>query len=93
MCVADFWCFPLMTYARLVSLLFWCTVPQYLHIRVHLTFFCRGLDLIVCAFVCMCHSGGRTITVTGQDFDLVQSAIMQVDGIGHTVSNQLCSFH
>lgn len=89
MCVADFWCFSLMTYARLASLLFWRSVPQYLHIRVHLTF----LDLILCVFVCTCHSGGRTITVTGQGFDLVQSATMQVEGIGHTVSNQLCSFH
>ncbi|XP_068602339.1 plexin-D1 [Brachionichthys hirsutus] len=29
-------------------------------------------------------SGGRTITVTGQGFDLVQSATMQVQGIGKT---------
>lgn len=93
MCVADFWCFSLMTYVRLVSLLFWRGVPQYLHIRVNLTFFCHGLDLILCAFVCMCQSGGRTITVTGQGFDLVQSATMQVEGIGRTVSNLLCSFH
>ncbi|KAM3618334.1 uncharacterized protein V6R79_019210 [Siganus canaliculatus] len=38
-------------------------------------------------------SGGRTITVTGQRFDLVQSAIMQVLGIGQThctvVSNSM----
>lgn len=52
-----------------------------------------GLDLILPVFVCMCHSGGRTITVTGQGFDLVQSATMQVEGVGHTVSHQLCSFH
>ncbi|XP_011600897.1 plexin-D1 [Takifugu rubripes] len=30
-------------------------------------------------------SGGRTITVTGQGFDLVQSAVMQVEGIGQTM--------
>lgn len=42
--------------------------------------------------LCVCHSGGRTITVTGQGFDLVQSAIMQVQGIGQTVSNQLNCF-
>lgn len=82
-----------MTYARLVSLFFWRSVPQYLHIRVHLTFFYHGLDLILCVLVCMCHSGGRTITVTGQGFDLVQSATMQVEGIGRTVSSRLCSFH
>ncbi|XP_077369310.1 plexin-D1 isoform X2 [Festucalex cinctus] len=30
-------------------------------------------------------SGGRTITVVGHGFDLVQSAAMQVPGIGHTL--------
>uniref|UniRef100_A0A4W6D7T6 Plexin D1 n=1 Tax=Lates calcarifer TaxID=8187 RepID=A0A4W6D7T6_LATCA len=34
-------------------------------------------------------SGGRTITVTGQGFDLVQSVTMQVLGIGETVSKQM----
>lgn len=62
----------------------------YLHIRVNLTFFCH--DLVFDSphvFVWVCHSGGRTITVTGQGFDLVQSAAMQVEGIGQTVSNWL----
>lgn len=38
------------------------------------------------SLLCVCHSGGRNITVTGQGFDLVQSVTMQVVGIGHSVS-------
>lgn len=55
---------------------------------------CDSLCLPVCVCVCLCvrHSGGRTITVTGQGFDLVQSATMQVQGVGQTVSNQLNCF-
>lgn len=51
--------------------------------------FSFSLSVYVCVCVCMSHSGGRTITVTGQGFDLVQSVTMQVLGIGETVSNQL----
>lgn len=93
MCAAECWWLPLMTYARVLPPLFWCMAPQYLHIRVNLTFFCHDLGLILRVFVWACLSGGRTITVTGQGFDLVQSAAMQVEGIGQTVSNRLCSSH
>lgn len=79
-----------------VSLSLRCRAPQYLHISMNMTYFCQGWGVTLCVCVCVClrvcHSGGRTITVTGQGFDLVQSATMQVPGVGQTVSNQLNCF-
>ncbi len=36
-----------------VSLLFWCSVPRYLHISMNLTHFCHGWDVTLCFCVCV----------------------------------------
>lgn len=76
------WC-ALLSYP--VSVSCWRRVPKYLHVSMNLTHFFVAAEMWL-SVVCVCHSGGRNITVTGQGFDLVQSVTMQVVGIGHSVS-------
>uniref|UniRef100_A0A8B9GS16 Plexin D1 n=1 Tax=Astyanax mexicanus TaxID=7994 RepID=A0A8B9GS16_ASTMX len=44
-------------------------------------------ELDVCVCVCVCFSGGRTISVIGQGFHLVQTAQLEMVGIGDKVSD------
>lgn len=41
---------------------------------------------VECPYMCFLFSGGRNILVTGSGFDLIQTAVMMVQGENFTVS-------
>lgn len=101
MCVAGCWCFIddvcVDSQSNVLNYYLWCfscygAVSQSICISVQICHFFLS-RLMSHSLLSVCHSGGRTITVTGQGFDLVQSVTMQVEGIGPTVSNWPCCLY